>query len=672
MSAFTDEQINEIIGIFTQHMGTRQYIGARYVPIFGRKDETNIEWDNTKPYEPLTIVLYQGNSYTSRQYVPSGVDILNTEFWANTGNYNAQVEQYRTEVLTFDDRITENAGDIEAISDSLGTGFSAQNTVKNYIDTKTDDINNIIPANEFNTTNTVKNYIDSEIDSINNIIPANEFSSTNTIKNYIDTEIANISLESTDTHNPIYYGADPLGVNDSTNAIQQCINANEGSSVNFSTGVYKVTNTLSTPSPIEKRVTFELNNAHLVFEPLTPRTMFDIGATEIPGFGPAGDWKTFVRNGYIESLVDGCVCFNIRPEYKDFTLVNLDIIGFQFGVIGSENGNALDLSVNECLFLYNYNTGANNGSIGIDLKGSDSAINNTRIYGYQYSIVAESGSNIIRNIHNLPRNVTPEDVAHIAFIKITTSATQFLSNCYCDTYGKFIETGDNALNVIMESCMYYSFLNTVQVTLIDMSAQTTNIRSRIKCVGCEFNFTNNSNNVGIKFNTTTNSYTLHKDNIKIESCIINGTCHAGDMIFSGYSNNYWWFNAQSGSNWNAVGCTAIPKENGIHVAFEGTVAYGSGVVTDRFVLGINGSTGVITEARGNISSNVNYAADVINDTANNTLVIMVYAKVSNLNFGVFDIKQTAGYGIFYTPVAQAGPAGLATKTADPAYLVTRN
>lgn len=76
-------------------MTTQQYIGARYVPIFGRKDEESIEWDNSKSYEPLTVVLHEGNSYTSRQFVPAGIDIKNEDFWALTGNYNAQVDQYR-------------------------------------------------------------------------------------------------------------------------------------------------------------------------------------------------------------------------------------------------------------------------------------------------------------------------------------------------------------------------------------------------------------------------------------------------------------------------------------------------------------------------------------------------------------------------------------------------
>ena len=113
---FTPEQIAQILEAFFDTVGTRQYIGARYVPIFGRKDEESIIWDNSAPYEPLTIVLYQGNSYTSRQYVPTGVEITNTQFWANTGNYNAQVEQYRQEVASFDARITANAA---AIADEI-------------------------------------------------------------------------------------------------------------------------------------------------------------------------------------------------------------------------------------------------------------------------------------------------------------------------------------------------------------------------------------------------------------------------------------------------------------------------------------------------------------------------------------------------------------------------
>ena len=100
-------------------MAIREYIGARYVPIFGRKDEETIEWDNSAAYEPLTIVTYQGNSYTSRQYVPAGIDIDNEQYWALTGNYNAQIEQYRREVQAFDSRITANQQAIEDAEEDI-------------------------------------------------------------------------------------------------------------------------------------------------------------------------------------------------------------------------------------------------------------------------------------------------------------------------------------------------------------------------------------------------------------------------------------------------------------------------------------------------------------------------------------------------------------------------
>lgn len=62
------------------------YIGARYVPKFADP----IEWDREREYESLTVVMHYGSSYTSKKAVPSGVDILNTEYWVLTGNYNAQ------------------------------------------------------------------------------------------------------------------------------------------------------------------------------------------------------------------------------------------------------------------------------------------------------------------------------------------------------------------------------------------------------------------------------------------------------------------------------------------------------------------------------------------------------------------------------------------------------
>ena len=116
---FTDNEIQQIIDVINTTRHT-QYIGQRYVPIFGRKGEDSIEWDNAKPYEPLTVVLHAGNSYTSRQFVPAGADINDETYWASTGNYDAQVEQYRQDVANLGTRVSRNETGVTENADAIG------------------------------------------------------------------------------------------------------------------------------------------------------------------------------------------------------------------------------------------------------------------------------------------------------------------------------------------------------------------------------------------------------------------------------------------------------------------------------------------------------------------------------------------------------------------------
>lgn len=95
-------------------MAERQYIGARYVPIFYDNPNTgDSTWLSGVAYEPLTIVTWAYNSYTSKKFVPAGVGnpSTNPEYWVNTGNYNAQIEEVRQELeqemTEIDDRIDE-------------------------------------------------------------------------------------------------------------------------------------------------------------------------------------------------------------------------------------------------------------------------------------------------------------------------------------------------------------------------------------------------------------------------------------------------------------------------------------------------------------------------------------------------------------------------------------
>lgn len=120
------------------------YIGARYVPLFDG------EHSDTKTYEPLTIVAKNGNSYTSRTHVPIGIEITNSKFWALTGNYNAQIEQYRQDVRAFESKISgnkelidKNIALIEKIDNRLAQEQSKTQEIANKVEENTDNINRL-------------------------------------------------------------------------------------------------------------------------------------------------------------------------------------------------------------------------------------------------------------------------------------------------------------------------------------------------------------------------------------------------------------------------------------------------------------------------------------------------------------------------------------------------
>lgn len=126
----------------------RQYVGARYVPVFADP----LEWDSGRGYEALTIVTHQGNSYTSMQPVPLGVDIANAEYWAMTGNFNAQIDAYIKEVQAFDQRIRNNE---QGVSDNMAaiaeevrnrqTAITAESNERKEADVKLrDDLSEMI------------------------------------------------------------------------------------------------------------------------------------------------------------------------------------------------------------------------------------------------------------------------------------------------------------------------------------------------------------------------------------------------------------------------------------------------------------------------------------------------------------------------------------------------
>lgn len=116
----------------------KQYVGARYVPKFA----SPVEWASDTSYEALTIVTFNNASYTSKIPVPPtvGNPANNPKYWALTGNYNAQVEEYRQETVNVKNSINEEVSNRE----------NADNILQQNIDTlKTHPRNFILIGDSF-------------------------------------------------------------------------------------------------------------------------------------------------------------------------------------------------------------------------------------------------------------------------------------------------------------------------------------------------------------------------------------------------------------------------------------------------------------------------------------------------------------------------------------------
>lgn len=97
--------------------GQNIYVGARYVPT------PEGEWDINKEYDSLSIVSYNSSSYTSRQPVPKGIQITDKNYWLETANYNAQLENIKNNLIS-------QMNVIQSEMDNINDEFSAQKKIR--------------------------------------------------------------------------------------------------------------------------------------------------------------------------------------------------------------------------------------------------------------------------------------------------------------------------------------------------------------------------------------------------------------------------------------------------------------------------------------------------------------------------------------------------------------
>lgn len=451
---FTDDEIKQIIDVINTTKHT-QYIGQRYVPIFGRKGEDTIEWDNSAPYEPLTIVLHVGNSYTSRQYVPVGADINDQKYWANTGNYNAQIEQYRRETAEAKnkadsawvraDQALNRAGDVQRYLAAMGVNSEQSGT---------DFLNRVERIDEDATVN-------------KGALHAFGVDSVQDAENLRDR-----------LYDAVLFGVDNTGASDAGATIQALWNKHK--KLYFPAGTYKI----STPITLDgegywsahKGAHFIADNAESVLTltgtpgVVDPEYLYISGGI-YDGNGVADKCINGVSNQYL--VIDGIECVNAKT-------VELDTWDCHACRVSNVNitGNHSDVGM-YCAFDAQYdNIRIWNSKIGAKIRGV-SLFSNIYMWGgvYQYN---------------------PEATPTVGFDCHVETCSPIMSNIYIDGYERAFSSVNYLTTPISEP---KKMQLTVDGLLLQWNFGST---SNIPCIA--FECSSNSNiMVNGNWNTTGNT-----------------------------------------------------------------------------------------------------------------------------------------------------------------------
>lgn len=110
-----------------------------------------ITWNITTQYENATIVSYNGYSYISKQPVPSGIDILNEEYWLVLGAFTIDYVLNANSTNPIANKaVTVKFNSIDTSINNLNTGLanevSARTTAVNSINTNINSITSNLSA----------------------------------------------------------------------------------------------------------------------------------------------------------------------------------------------------------------------------------------------------------------------------------------------------------------------------------------------------------------------------------------------------------------------------------------------------------------------------------------------------------------------------------------------
>lgn len=282
-----------------------------------------------------------------------------------------------------------------------------------------------------------------------------------------------------DKSNPIYYGADPTGTIDSSSAINDCIQANLGGTINFSEGTYLVNQTINLPYTQTEKVSINGNGAKLINN-VTLDRLFYVGFDKgLQGANDVG-FPSYIKDLFISGESSSTsYAIDIIKGYKDLKIYNCRIYRFLNGIrIGESTGNPADVLMENCLL---YGKGSEYDGTGVIANCTDNNINMCRIYGFRKGFII-NGACVVKECHVLLRWANQTSANFDPYTRNGTEFNEYYPqtmfaevnsflrciDSYADSTYKFLEL-NTFQSVILIGANYYNARGDVDNRLIDIT-----------------------------------------------------------------------------------------------------------------------------------------------------------------------------------------------------------
>ena len=277
------------------------------------------------------------------------------------------------------------------------------------------------------------------------------------------------------TDNPIFYGADPTGVLDSSEAIQLCLDNNINKEVTFTCGTYKL------ESPIEISYNnvyggINFNNSTLIDE---SESDYCIGVgTKDHVLNRANSNNLTNRFYNITNLklqTNSTYGILIDRWFMNTRFDNIDILtsknGIQIGKLyDNESNKPSDVQLSNFILT---NTDMTGNYIGINVIGTDSKFSDGRIYGFKTGINANNNLIQMTNIHFLACNFG-ESTLNTDYACVKNSYIVMADMCYCDSYPCFIQQTNNNGSIQVTNLFIFSWHDQMsEAAIFDFSKITS-------------------------------------------------------------------------------------------------------------------------------------------------------------------------------------------------------